>query len=225
MFGYDIEFAVADSATPFLQHVAMSLHNERVNRSAGRAGAKLLREHLLAKDRAEPNAAGGKRTHFYAKAARSAHYVAYIGEVLVGLNHTGIAQRYHGGRIYPSGRISSITGKPITNLAIPNPKVPEAHGTKPDDYDNLELIYNGRANFRALVERQSDEVRFRRNKKGEMRAVKIRDRKQLGGRIMFWLASYVTQQADPTVLPEPGHVRDVVAGAVNTDLQKVMKDG
>ena len=79
------------------------------------AGADVVRDHLvnLSRTRHRPN----QKINYYLQAADSVIRETSGGDAVIRIPHTGMAQRYHGGDIVPSGRPSPVTGKPVTRLA------------------------------------------------------------------------------------------------------------
>lgn len=174
----------------------------------GRAGVNLLKRHLRDYNASHPNALGGKRTNFYAQAARATSFQPTSQGVDLVISHTGIAQRYHGGEIRP------VNGKLLTI-----PAAPEAHGRRAGEFDNLELIGSKTAGFLALVERQSTEISFGRKRKDGTRKVKVKG--QRGGKVMFWLTPRVNQKGDPNVLPDQDDITREIRGQVLTYLHRI----
>lgn len=155
---------------------------------------ELVRAHLRALDVARPNKLGGERTGYYAKAANSVTTDRVKGEVTIVIPHRGMALRYYGGVVRPTGRNSEVTGKPITRLTVPIHA--RAHGKEARDFPNLKF-YKG-----CLVEVPEGESPGPDSVK------------------LFALVKSTKHEADPTVLPDEAAVlkageealEDVVAG-------------
>jgi len=183
-----LSIEVIDAATPALRNLARGLTDRRVRMIVGRAAVGEVKAHFRELDRSRSNSLGGKRTHFYAKAGRSTHQRNLADGVAVVISHTGIAQRYFGGTIRP------VNAK---RLAIPARA--EAHGKRPREFSNLEVVYF-RSGAMALQERSATSLR--KTKKG------FKKGKSVGGGIMFWLVKQVTHKADPSVLPTERRLAD-----------------
>ncbi len=113
----------------------------------------------------------------------------------------GIALRRYGGTVLPSGRISRVTGRPITKLAIPARDGPAAGRTTLDMQTagvKLRLIVIKRLNLAALAGEDTSSGR---------------------PRIYFWLVPKTTHQPDPTVFPD----NETLGTAVNKTLARVFK--
>lgn len=85
--------------------------------------------------------------NFYQDAADAAEAKFDNASASVEIPHTGLALRYYGGTVRPSGRISLITGKPIERLAIPI-KGSGAEGKTPGDFKGVFFIkgrYSGKS--------------------------------------------------------------------------------
>ncbi|MGH2603675.1 MAG: hypothetical protein ACRDJ9_30365, partial [Dehalococcoidia bacterium] len=179
---------------------------EAIQPIVGRSATNTIRKHLFELNQSRPNRLGGRRTNFYAQAGRATSFTAAGDTVTVSIASVGIAQRYFGG---------TITPKTAKFLTIP--AVPEAHGKRAGEFPDLEFAVPG--GHPALIRRQQQAVKFRRDRKtGLRRAFAGAER---GGEVIFWLAKSVTQQADPSVLPTDETIvtnaqRDVQA---YTDLQ------
>lgn len=86
----------------------------------GRELANLIREHLRAKDKAEPNKLGGQRTHFWLAVSRSVQQPELESDgVSVAISDPRFAQRLFGG---------GITPKKAKQLTIP--LIAKAHGRR-----------------------------------------------------------------------------------------------
>lgn len=159
------------------------------------AGADVVRDHLvtLSRTRHRPN----QKINYYLQAADSVIRETSGGDAVIRIPHTGMAQRYHGGDIVPSGRPSPVTGKPVTRLAVPLSGTP-AEGHVPADFPSLFLV----------------------TRKGVKRGDKTKSaflaRNASGGAVqrLFILLDKVTQLEDPTVLPEPAALLDAAASSI-----------
>jgi hypothetical protein len=189
MSSLGIQVDIRDAVTPLLNALPAQLAPERVGPPVGQAVANLLRAHFARLDQKRPNALGGDRTHFYARAAKNTSYAVAPPGVTVSVNSQGIAQRYFGGVI-----------KPVKAKKLAIPARAESYGKSPREFSNLEVAFGKRGPY-ALVERASTDIKTIKRKSGELRIKRGADR---GGGVMFWLVDQVNQAADPTVLPGDG---------------------
>jgi len=111
-----------DEVTPHLRKLLKEAEsNGPLARVLGRAGANSLRKHFRARNAANPNKLGGKRTNFWSRVAESVHSPVYLpGKIVIPIAHPAIAQKVFGG---------TITPKKAKNLAIPIDA--KAHGNSP----------------------------------------------------------------------------------------------
>lgn len=174
-----------DEVTPALMRLDGGLQRDRLFPIIGRSATNTIREHLFGLNASRPNTLGGPRTNFYAGAARSTQFQIVGDDVIVSINHVGIAQRYFGGTIRP---------KVAKYLTIP--VHPKAYGHRAREFD-LELVFGRNGEPIALATKANLITIVRQKRNGEVT-------RTLGGRrgeIMFRLVKQVTQQPDPTVLP------------------------
>lgn len=115
---------VVDSsgATRKLQAARLALAPDRLHAVAGRAVLNLVKAHLVGRDQM-PNRLGGKRTHFYRKAAQSAHEDHTDTEATVTISATGFSLHLYGGTVIP-----------VNRRALTIPIAPEAHGRRVSDF-------------------------------------------------------------------------------------------
>lgn len=177
-----ISVDVHDAATRKLAELRGGLDQERVNAVIGGSARRIVQDHLRTLDKSKANKLGGKRTHYFAQAARSTNYRSDVDGVTVAISQVGIGLRYFGGEVRP------VNGKYLTI-----PARAEAHGRRAGEFNNLEIVW-GKNGPRALAERRATAIRF--NKKGVSRG------ETRGGGIMYWLVKSVTQTPDPDVLPK-----------------------
>ncbi len=86
----------------------------------GREAVNVLKAHFRNKDRTEPNALGGERTHFWRAVMGSVQSPVIAGDgsrISVSINHPAIAQKVFGGRIVAK-----------RGWYLTQPVSPEAHG-------------------------------------------------------------------------------------------------
>jgi len=194
---------IVDRATPAVLEFARRLNAKALQEAIGGGVGRLIIANFRALDSERANEMGGKRTHFYADAARGTDWTADAAGATVTIRKTGIAQRLFGGTILP------LKGNWLT---IPARR--EAYGKKAREFDNLVPIFGKAlgAGAGALVARESSNISItkdrRRGMGGKLRVRKTGDE---GGGVYFWLVKSVTQRPDPTVLPTD---RDMLTAAI-----------
>jgi hypothetical protein len=209
---YGMSITVDDrQVRQLLRNLEVSLADENVGKVIGRTARNTIKQHLVDYDDAKANKLGGRRTHFYANAARKVEYRTIAGGVEIGIDHTGIAQRFFGGTI-----------KPVNSKLLTIPANPDAYGRRAGEFNNLELVGSRKNGFLALVERQSDAIALGPKRKDGSRGIKRG--KKLGGRIMFWLVPEAKQKADPNVLPPESKLYRDVRSALVVYLQGLKGD-
>ena len=160
---------------------------------AGATAVKLLLvDHFTDLNAERANSLGGQRTNFYGDAARSVNAapVQVDGKsALISIDKIGLAQRLLGGTIRPL--------PPHKYLAIPARS--EAYGHTPADFTDLTFV--PRANGKAmLIQALKTTVDWKEKRR---KGSNVSDyARTVGGLVMFWLVPEVTQQPDPTVLPD-----------------------
>jgi len=126
---------------------ALNPHTKAAREVTGRSAVNLIQKHLRDRDRTHPNKLGGRRTHFYAAAARGTSFQLVADGALIAINKEGIRQRLLGGTI-----------RPIRAKALAIPARPEAHGRSPREFDDLFLVK--RASFAALARKSGRTIRI-----------------------------------------------------------------
>jgi hypothetical protein len=172
----------ADQAEQLIKAIGPLTDGERAAVSGEMA--RLLQRHLRTRDdrNAHQYPDGGKRSHFWRKAAESVTFGSDADSSYVSVSQLGVRLRYAGAPqgIGPSGRTSSVTGKRITKLAIPATGV--AYGRTPGEFADLRLVVFKSQGKAALVQKPEEGMHL--------------------GKIMFWLVSRTKPiPADRTVLP------------------------
>jgi len=182
----------------FLDALPDALTGHDANEIAAEAAAEKTRDHLRALHGTRHRPGSGRS--FYLRAADAVVTGATADEGKVEIDHTGLALRYYGGDVEPSGKISLITGKPIRHLAIPR-QGSEAEGKTPYDFknENLELGFG---------------------KKGTLYLGK---RESGGKRIsaLFWLVDSTHHEEDKTVLPTHAELADAAVDALSEYVEEV----
>lgn len=202
-----ITFTVSrDAITPVVKRFGGALKPERLNPILGRSAVNTTREHLFGLNLTRPNQLGGRRTNFYAGAARGTNFQATDEGVTVSIVQVGIAQRYYGGTIRPK------TAKFLTI-----PVNPAAYGKRAREFD-LELVFGPGGEPVALATKGNRGVSITQNKRGQI------VKKQTGrhGEIMFRLVRSVTQKPDPTVLPYPELMAERIKKDVGSYFERVL---
>lgn len=182
---------ITDKAGAGVRELRAAIGGGRLANAMGRGATNRIRAHFTDLNAARPNQLGGRRTNFWAAAARSTNYTASPEQVLININQLGFRQRLQGGVI-----------RPVKAKYLTIPAAPEAHGRRAREFSNLRFGFaeNKFGNLQpALIEASATAVTFGRRRKDGTRAVK-RGR-SLGGRTIFFLTRQVFQRADPTVLP------------------------
>jgi hypothetical protein len=120
-----------------LRKLQWIVHGRGASAVMGEACAELTRAHLfrLAARRHRP----GMPHNFYARAAGAVVSEPVYGGAQVIIPHEGLALRYYGGTVRPSGRISLVTGRPIRRLAVPK-KGSGAQGKTPAEFKDLFVL-------------------------------------------------------------------------------------
>lgn len=159
---------------------------------AAEAGADTVRANFisLARSRHRPS----QRINYYLQASDSVIRQTRGPEAIITIPHTGIAQRYYGGTILPSGRTSAVTGKPVTRLAIGLTGTPGA-GHIPADFADLFLV-------------------VKKPKDGSKGGAYLARQSGAGIEFLFVLLARVRQEADPTILPTNAALLDAAAQAI-----------
>jgi len=199
MFGMTAR--VTDNVTPWLRRLQVGLDPDKIKPVAGRSGQNLIRNHLFALDRSRANDKGGRRTHFYAAAARSTNFREVSDGVEVSINHVGIAQRFFGGTILP-----------VNSKYLTIPASPEAHGRRAREFDNLEVVFGRRGPVGLRTRRAT---MLQKTKKGFAKG------KEVGGEIMYRLVRSSEQKADPSVLPTEEAIHTEVREDVLSYLKRI----
>jgi hypothetical protein len=197
-----LEFSIFDHASADLREAIERCRPERVAEVIGQAVTIEVQDHLRKLDMERANEMGGRRTHFYAKAADQTTFAVNGNSVTVSVTSQGMRQRYEGGVIQPQEK---------SWLTIPART--ESYGRTAGDFDNLTFIRFS-ATSAALVKMAPRETFDVVDDAGNVstssrRGRSIRDE----GVVMFWLTKEVVQEADPTVLPERERLAEVALTA------------
>ena len=167
----------------------------RINPVIGRAATNATVAHLRAKNASSPNALGGRRTNYYAGAARATSFaVVSDTEVVIGVAQIGIRQRFFGGTI-----------RPRTAKFLTIPVAPEAHGKRAREFGDLEVIFGRGGRPIGLARKAQGTRRF--------------------GVMLYRLARSVTQRADPSVLPTSATLGTAITTAVQSTVARATRTG
>ena len=188
-----IAISISGNAPSALSAFSSELATDGAKHAAGRGVRRLLMDYLSGLDSSRANQSGGKRTHFYAGAARNVSYDVDDDGATVSVHEVGIAQRYYGGTIVPTAGHKFLT----------IPVDPDAYGRRAGEFDNLSVQYGltkgGKARPMFLV--QDNGYRYTQKKNRKTGVKEVTGATWEAGKIMFYLALSVHQDADPSVLP------------------------
>jgi len=165
----------------------------RVAKIVAKSSETFVTDHLFGLANTRHKA--GHMFNFYAAAADSVSSETYEGDAIVRIQHEGLALRYFGGIVKPSGRPSLVTGRPIRMLAIPTD---EAEEHTPGDYSGLFLIKSRKLGKAYLAGKKPNGM--------------------IG--ILFRLVPQTVHQADATVLPAAGKLLDNAMNAIMERFKK-----
>lgn len=138
----------------------------------------------------------GHMFNFYAAAADAVTSETYEGDAFVRIQHEGLALRYFGGIVKPSGRPSLVTGRPIRMLSLP--AAPEAEQKTPGDFSGLFLIKSRKLGKAYLAGKKPNGM--------------------IG--ILFRLVPQTVHKADATVLPTAGSLTENAVMAIMEHFKK-----
>ncbi len=189
-----VTIQMRDEATPFLAALKSEAAAAGLSLIMGRAGANVVREHLLALNAARHRYGRG----YYRQAAHATSVQGVPAGAMISIAQIGIRLRYFGGVVRP---------KVAKMLTIPDKNAPEAYGMRAREFNDLDmrLVMNpekGHLQW-ALVRRASTAIRYRRRKqKDGTVSMKVTAKEAIEGKVYFWLAKKVTVRPDSTVLPK-----------------------
>lgn len=146
----------------------------RLNAVAGHAVMNLVKAHLRERDQ-QGNWLGGKRTHFFSKAAQGTHEEHDEDKATVTVSATGIAMQVFGGTVVP-----------VNRRFLTIPLVPEAYGKRVSDFPDT-FVWKKANGLHAFIAR---------------RVMQGKGDKATGHlQILFALVRAATIRGDRTVLP------------------------
>ena len=184
----------------FLETLPNELTGATAREKVSEAAAESIRAHF--KKLHATRHRGVTSRSFYSRAAESVVAAPTSKDARVEIDHTGLALRYYGGRVEPTGKTSLITGKPITRLAIPV-KGSEAEGKTPYDMRGADL------------------------KLGFGKTALYLGKPTPGGKgkltPMFWLVKHTDHKPDKSVLPTDDEIADAAIDAVGDYIEEVRR--
>jgi hypothetical protein len=195
MYGLTID--ITDTVTRDLSQFADNLNTEALKAAAGGSVKRLLQDHFQNLD-TRGNKLDGRRTHYFADAARSISYETDPDGVTISIHQLGIGLHYFGGTITP-----------VNTKYLTIPARSEAHGRRAGEFNNLEILW-GRKGPYALAERQSQEIKIRK-RKGQTKLYQGAER---GGAIFFWLVKSATIKPNEETLPPEEEIMDTAIQAM-----------
>jgi hypothetical protein len=213
-----LQLTIEGNAAAALGELSSELKGGAVKAAMGGAGKRLLVDWFARLDAERANALGGKRTHFYADAARSVSYTADDNGVSLSIRKLGLAQRRFGGTI-----------EPVNAKMLAIPARAEAYGHRPREFNFLEIVvFKDGGRLIGLGETARQEIKIRnirrKDKKTGVRYTagrRVEAGEVRGGAIWYWLVRSVTQQPDPSVLPPDALMLDAVVAAALTHIQNL----
>jgi hypothetical protein len=159
-----------------------------LNAIMAEAGSDITRTHLYGL--ASKRHRSSQRLNFYARAADSVVTEIDADGALIKIPHTGLALRYFGGRVVPSGRTSLVTGRPIRRLAVPIPGN-GAEGKLPAEFPGMFMVRSRKGNALLAGRKPNGMVS-----------------------VLFMLLPYTDHAPDESVLPTDAQYQDAAVKAV-----------
>lgn len=203
-----ISISITGAVHAQLQAFSDDLQGNGTKHAAGRGVRRLLMDHLGGLDASRPNKLGGKRTHFYADAARNTSYEVTPDGALVHIHQQGIALHYYGGVVKPTG------GRKFLTIPVD----PEAYGRRAGEFNNLEIAWgrtkSGKIRPIGLVTK-SDYV-YKTAKSRKSGAKEVVSASHNTGKWMFALVLSATIPEDKSIIPD-GESVELAAITAMTD--------
>lgn len=170
----------------------------------GEAAQKVTRDWLFRLDGERANTLGGRRSHFYADAAKNTRYEATDDGATVVITKTGLRQRWLGG---------TITAKNVKFLTIPARS--ESYGVPARQFPRKLRFVQFRSGAAALVIDDRGESTTHTDDAGNVttRRGKRNKRMKTAGIVEYWLVPSVHQNPDPSVLPSQSVLTEAVVEA------------
>lgn len=191
---YSTTIDIRDRATPLLEQTERKIQPATLAKIAAREGQDFTRKHFTHLNSTRANQMGGRRTNFYAQAARGTSGTSDATGANISVNQVGIRQRIQGGVILPKN------GKFLTL-----PARAETYGKRASEFSDLEFGYaeDDRGRVRpALVKEDKKDKEFW----GE-------------DDVYFWLVPKVVQKPDPSVMPNLAQMSERILVAIGIFLK------
>lgn len=211
---------VAGDGLQVPRRLLAALAPARLNPVIGRAGTNATVAHLRRLNSERPNALGGRRTNYYAGAARGTSFdVVSDTEVVISIAQIGIRQRVYGGII-----------RPRTAKFLTVPAIAEAHGKRAREFGDLKFaIIPRKGPALVRVKRLAAKVATgKRQGRGAISAGVSSVPTSDGGsevEVVFWLRRSVTQKPDPSVLPSTETLGAAIKPAVESHVARALRRG
>jgi len=198
----------ADALLRDLRAVERGVEPARLRPIVGRSGRNVTQQHLREYDSKHPNRLKGRRTHFYAAAARATHFRELRDGVVIVVSKPGIFTRYNPGK---------TTIRPVNARRLAIPATARAHGRLPGEFNDLELFHFRRKDgSHGMGLRQRQQQRISYTRRGIKRGGK------LSGKVFYWLVESVTQQGDPNVMPSEAKVGIHVTSDLTQHVNRIL---
>jgi len=189
MIAFTIDAPRLERLPSFARAFAAGLDSPALHDAVGRAAANHLKRHFIALNKSRNR----HNSNFYADAAEATGHTATPEGAEVYVARLGIAQRYYGGTLRPTGG----------RKAIAIPLRDEARGKSPGiNADELPPLF-------ILRSRKGKAFLAHRAPGGALR-------------LFYILVKSVTQRPDPTVLPEPEAFARVALRAADAHLDRLL---
>ena len=202
MLSFKLTLTNYDTTMDKLNRVAAVVNDqEEINAVVSVAVEALVKAHLTENYATKPNWLGAPSTGFWKRAIESVDSTSDGTVATTSITGKGVALRYYGGVVRPSGRTSEVTGKPIKFLAFP--VAAEVYGKAVAEVGFK--LYPGGKSGPGLYKQQGD-------------AKSDSDPK------MFAFARKTTHQPDPEILPSTNKILDAVSTALG-DLMEAATEG
>lgn len=188
-----VSISIDGQALERLQQFQENLTDDGKKHAAGRGVRRLLMDYLGGLDASHANKIGGKRTHYYADAARNTSYDITSDGADVKTHQIGIALHYYGGIVKPTG------GRRFLTIPVD----PSAYGRRAGEFDNLDIAWGrtqgGKPRPIGLVTKNEWAYQTKKNRKSGVKEVVSAS--WSAGKWMYALVYSATIPADKDILP------------------------
>lgn len=181
----------AEAARNDAERLLLALAGGRYNAAIGGRVQRATQDHLRRLDNTRANRLGGRRTHFYSKAAQQTFFRVEADGVTISINKQGFRQRVEGGVI-----------RPVNKKYLTIPADAAGYGMRASEFPDLKfaMMPNRWGKLQpALIRAEQTAIRIGKRRKDGARKITVLG--QRGGEVIFWLARKVTQAPDSSVLP------------------------